>query len=85
MKLKYTAYFDERHMSDTDNLVTVCESVSDKNEAKARIGDHMRKCNLNSDCLYMYILMEEDWSSLDVYGLPETEQIHWSDYELWGQ
>ena len=71
-------------MSDIDNLITVCESVNSKNEAKARIGNHMRKNNLDSDCLYMYILMEEDWGSLDVYGLPETEQIHWSNYELRG-
>ena len=81
---KYTAYFDERHMSDIDNLITVCESVNDKNDAKAFIGAHMRANNLNGDCLYMYVLMCEDWNNLDECGLPEAEQIHWSNYELRG-
>ena len=76
--MKYTVYFDEKYIKEDGDLVTVCNSVPDLNEAKARIGADMMKRDLSESCSYMYIINEEDWDNVDAYGVPESfEMVEW--------
>lgn len=77
--MKYSVYFDEKHLKEDGDLITVCNSVGSINEAKARIGFDMMKRNLPNDCLYMYKLYEEDYSNLNAYGCPDSQELYWGE------
>ena len=77
--MKYTVYFDESTQIENGELTNVCDSVDDINEAKARIGVDMMRRGLSNDCLYMYVLYEENWNDLDYQGLPESQRIYWEE------
>lgn len=77
--MKYSVYFDEKHLKEDGDLITVCNSVDSINEAKARIGSDMMRRNLSNDCLYMYKLYEEDYSNLDAYGCPDSQELYWEE------
>ena len=69
----------EEEVIEDGDLINVCDSVSSINEAKARIGVDMMQRDLSNDCLYMYVLYEEDYNNLDYQNTPESTRLYWEE------
>jgi len=77
--MKYTVYFDEKSLKEDGDLITVCTSVESITEAVDHIKADMKRRCLSNDSLYMYVLYEEDYTTLNAYGLPESQELYWEE------
>jgi len=77
--MKYTVYFDEQHLKEDGDLITVCNSVDSIAIAADHIKVDMKRRCLSKDSWYMYKLYEDDYSNVDAYGIPESQELYWED------
>lgn len=77
--MKYTVYFDKKGMKEDADLITICESVDSVRQALSAAQEDMVDKGLVEECLYMYIIYEEDYNNIQETGLPDSHEVRWED------
>jgi len=77
--MKYTVYFDEKHLREDGDLINVCDSVATIQQALGAAQEDMLERELTEDCLYMYKIFEEDYDNIGEDNLPDSQEVYWED------